>query len=433
MKLVYSLKLLSDLLFYLSFAGLISTLASSGNLFDSLLFFVPCVVLLGTLADAKWLKYVALVLLIPAALNALNYSLIQLGFLVPAIIYVIYYAASLPYDVKRVKYSGVFKVYMLLSLFVAFLFVVWFPIPYIVSSVTIPYTIMFGASAVALMHMIRHDAVILTHTKFKVMSILSVVGVFLLGAALGNEWVIQAALRFLSSPYVISALIVIAFCVLIVFLKRQKFEFLKLVKSFPLFRLLGAAAGVAVSLAAMFWLIREVEEVEIPFYCGCYYCVCYYCECLTYGVTQNIWLIILGVVVFSFLALAVTYLGVVLCEFVKMLYKLWKEERAVRENSPEFERVILGDDESLIRVQKSKNDNEIRRVYRKFLKLCKLNRVVIEPSSTTIDIAKNFGHMTGEHDKALALREIYVDVRYGEKDIEAEDIKESKAIYKKLK
>ena len=433
MKLVYSLKLLSDLLFYLSFAGLISTLAGSGDLLDTLLFFVPCVVLLGALADAKWFKYVALVLLIPVVSNATSYSLIQLGFLAPAIIYVAYYAASLPYDVQVVKYSGVFKVYMLLSLFAAFLFIVWFPVPYIVSSVTIPYVIMFGASSVALMHMIRHDAAILTHTKFKVMSILSVVSVFLVGAALGNEWVVRVVLRFLSSPYVIAALIAIAFCVLIVFLKRQKFDFLKLVKSFPLFRFLGAAVGVAVSLAAMFWLIQEVEEVEMSFYCGCYYCVCYYCECLTYGATQNIWLIILGVVVFSFLALATTYLGVVLCEFAKMLYKLWKEERIVRENSPEFERVVLSNDESLIRPQNPKNDNEIRRIYRKFLKLCKQGRVAIEPSSTTADIAKSFGHMTGNHEKALALREIYVDVRYGEKEIKAEDIKESKAIYKNLK
>jgi len=433
MKLVYSLKLLSDLLFYLSFAGLISTLASSGDLFDSLLFFVPCAVLLGILADKGWLKYATLVLLIPAAMNALNYSLIQLGFLTPAIVYVVYYAYSLPYDVKIVKYSGAFKVYMLLSLFVSFLFVVWFPVPYIVSSVTIPYAIMFGASAVALMHMIRHDEAILSHTKFKVMSILSVVGVFLLGVALGNEWVIQMALRFLSNSYVIAVIIIAAFCGLIVFLKRQKFDLLKVVKSFPFFRLLAAAVGVAASMAIIFTLIQEVEEVYIPFYCGCYVCICYYCECLTYGATQNIWLVILGMVVFSFLALAATYLVAVMIEFAKMLYKLWKEERVVRENSPEFERVVLGNDEALIKTSKPKNDNEIRRIYRKFLKLCRQRRVVIEPSSTTTDIAKSFGHMTGEHEKALALREIYVDARYGEKNINAEDIKESKAIYKQLK
>jgi len=282
--------------------------------------------------------------------------------------------------------------------------------------------------------MIRHDEAILSHTRFKVMSIVSVVGVFLLGVALGNEWVVQAALRFLGNPYVIAAISIAAVCGLIIFLKKQRFDFVSLVKSFPVFRLLGAVVGVAVSLVAIFTLIREVEYVYIYIDCGCYYpCICDYCECLPYGATQNIWLFILKVIVFSFLSLAVSYLGVVLYEFAKILYTLWREERVVRESAPEFERVALGSEEALIKAQKPKNDNEIRRIYRKFLKLCKLKRVAIEPSSTTADIAKRFGQTTGEYEKALALRDIYMDTRYGEKDVTAENIKGSKAIYNKLK
>ena len=105
MRLVYSLKLLSDLLLYMSFAGLASALAGSGGLFMYLMFFIPCAVIIGLLANNGKLRFFALMLLIPAFLYALQYSVLQLILLAPVFVYFTYYAAKLPYDIKIIWFA----------------------------------------------------------------------------------------------------------------------------------------------------------------------------------------------------------------------------------------------------------------------------------------------------------------------------------------
>ena len=69
----------------------------------------------------------------------------------------------------------------------------------------------------------------------------------------------------------------------------------------------------------------------------------------------------------------------------------------------------------------------------KFLKLCKTKRVVIEPSQTTADIAQNFGNAVGEYENAFALREIYIESRYGEKIPDSAAVRKCKETYDRLK
>jgi len=421
MKLVYSLKLLSDLLFYLSFAGLVSVLIGGDGFFDILMLLVPCAVLLGVWANAGWLKFLSLAFLIPAALSALEYGVIHLLLPAPVFFYIVHYATNLPYDIKTIQYSGAFKIYMTLNLVISFVFIVYFPIiSWAISSATIPYAIMFCASSVVLMHMVRHDTEILSHTRFKIVSVLSILSVFLLGAILGTERVVQALLSALSNVYVLFAILFVTLCAFIVFIKRSGYNFRKLLKRISILRLAIISALISAILIAVITLSNDVVDVELL--TGGGYA----------GDAQNIWLIILLITISSIVLMMAVYLIMILYEFACMLYRLLMDKYPAGKASPGFERVMLneeGPEKAKVRI----TDNQIRHIYRKFLKLCKLKRVAIETGSTTADIAKSFGHMANEYENAALLREIYIGIRYGEKVPGSDDIKKVQGIYRGLK
>lgn len=418
MSLVYTLKLLSDLLFYLSFAGLASAIAGYGPMFGSLPFFVLTAILLGALANKGRFKFLALTALIPPLISALFYGRWPLIFLAPAICYSTYYAAKLPYDIKIVRYPGVFKIYMAMSFTAAFVFFAWFHTArWALNSVMIPYVIMFSASAVVLMHMVRHDRESLLNTRFRAMIILSVIGVFLAGALLSSGRVIGFVSGILSgvNPRILIPALLIILLIPVLLIALRKFK--------SLWKIAAAAiAGFLLFFSLIMGLTQGDEEFQMVMD--------------GFGAAEpglNIFLIILLAFISMILLMMAVFLLILLYELVRMLYGFLTGKQPAGESMPEFERIALNEELSPVKAAEPKTTNQIRRIYRKFLKMCIAKQITMEPSSTTADISRQFGAVTSDYENTAALRELYINSRYGEKPSTREDIKKCKEVYNRLK
>jgi len=405
----------------MTFAGLTMALAGGESMFSYLRFFIPAAMLLGFLANKGKLRFLALIFLVPVLFPGFSGRL-QFALTAPALAYIVYYANKLPYDIKIINYPGVFKFYTALNLVAAFVLFTWIPVwAWAISAVTIPYVIMFSVSAVIMMHMVRHEREVLSHTKFKAMSILSVTGVFLMGFILSSEWLIEAVLGFMGDVQILIFGALALFLVLFVLIGFVKYDFSRLKGQLP--KILGALVLIAIVLLPLFLILEEGGEIQE-----------FGAAVLDIEQGLNIWLLILLGFISLILLLMAAALIRLLYEFVLMLYNFLTEKQPKNEPSPEFERLILeGDEIGIRKKEKGKVSNPIRRIYRKFLKLCKVRGVVIEKSQTTADIAVSFGNAVGEHEGAFALRDIYAESRYGEKEPKIEDIKECRELYNKLK
>jgi len=428
MSLVYSLKLLSDLIFYLTFAGLISALIGAqgramgvGGFVNYLPLFLISAVILGLLTerervsslrseiDAKAssatvargrIKYAALLPLLGAIVGALSDGAIHFVFLAPAIVYTAYYATTLPYDIKTVSYSAVFRLYLVLVLPMCIFFATNLSFfGAFLSGIIVPYLIMFAASSIILMRMLRHDTEILLQARFKVMNTLSVAGVLLVGVALGSGWGIRAMLAVLNFIYFrifIPILYIILLAVGAVL--------------FPVLSLLGWQE----------WEVGWPQQEEQPGDFEGW-------EEVVYQPEPGIGYLIFQIVVFIGLAVLAFFL-------LRALFRFLTQKSIVRDSEQiGIERVSLDDGRKLFRKREPRINHQIRQIYRKFLKLCKNRGITLHPSLTTEDIARSFGESAGDYSSAKDLREIYIESRYGEKTPKPSDIKESKEIYNRLK
>jgi len=406
MSLVYSLKLLADLFFYLTFAGTISALIGGvdrvmGN--SGLLSTVPFVALsaflLGALHDKGKLKYLSFVPLVPAAFVALNYGVVHLFLLAPAIAYTVYYATTLPYNIKTVGYTTVFRIYMCIVLPLSLFFALnstFFGA--FLSGALGPYLLMFATCGIVLMRMLRHDSDILMQARFKIMNSLGVAGVIIAGAFLGSPRGIQlmgAVLNFLYFR---------------VFIPIVTFIFMTVgFVLFPILALFGFEEwDVYFPMddgADMYGVPGDIEVYQLE-------------RGLSYYIAQIVVLIIVVVVAFYVL---------------RAMFRFLTEKSIIRDGAPVIiERVFLGDDNKTKKKEPRVN-HQIRQVYRKFLKLCEKRGITMHPSLTTKEIADAYGSSAKDSENPDRLREIYIESRYGEKTPTSADVKECKELYSKMK
>ena len=404
MGLVYSLKLVSDLLFYMTFAGTISALIGSygrqmGN--SGLLSVLPLMalsaMLLGPLAERGKFKYLAFIPLIPAVFMALNYGIIHLLFLAPALAYIVYYATTLPYNIKTVGYTNIFRMYLYVAIPIAIFFAVnvaFFGA--FLSGALGPYIIMFLVSSIVLMRMLRHDNEILMQNRFKIMNSIGVIGVIIMGVVLGSP----QGLRLMTA--------VISFIYFRIFIPF----------AVAIFALVGIILFPIMSLFN--W-----EEVEMPQDDGGGY-VGLPPDFEFYEMQQSIGVIIFQIIVFIGLAVLVFYV-------LRAIFRFLTQKTFNREGAPaNIQRVFLGD-KGPARRKEPRVNHQIRQIYRKFLKLCKNRGITLHQSLTTEDIAKSFASSVGDNESAFALREIYIESRYGEKTPDSKDVKQCRELYGKLK
>jgi len=406
MSLVYSLKLLCDVLFYMTFAGLISafigvhgSVMTNSGLLNTLPFLVISAVLLGASAERKMIKYLVFLPLFGAAAIAYNDGLIHLILLGPAIAYIIYYATTLPYDIKTVGHSVVFRLYLIIVTPICIFFSANFTFfQSFMNEVLGPYLIMFAAASIVLMRMIRHDIEVLNQRKFRIINMLSVAGVVLAGIFLGSGTGIRFMLMGLSFLYFRVFIPILYFILLVIG-----------VILYPFTRILGlermdvAWPEDSGPVELTEWVDMGDEVIR---------------RGLGYQIVQVIVFIALGVAAFFLL---------------RALFRFLTHKQLVRGVAAVKTENILIKDGRKNKRKEPRVNHQIRQIYRKFLKLCKNKGITLHQSLTTEDIAKSFGSAVKDKSSTFALREIYIDSRYGEKRPTSADIKECKELYNKLK
>ena len=395
MSSIYSLKLICDLSFYLSFAGLICSAATGNGLLITLPYLFSCALLGGILSKKGNLRLAPLVLLLPA-LFSVRENIFNYMFFVPACAYTVYYVYSLPYDINKMEYSPVFKLYYTIAAPVSI--IMFIAIRSNLETVGMPYGLMFTLCSIVLMRMLRHDKDILNQTKFKLMNALSVLGVMILGALAGSQQFLNLVFGSIKGLYLnlIAPLITMLIMALLYLLT-------------PVVTLLN------------------LDDVDIRFYSeiddiilGSGYDLFTEDEIATPGIGLQIFKLICFA---ALLGLAI-YLGY-------KIFKYFTRQYESKPSSAREERIFL--DQGHTKKKEPRINHQIRLVYRKFLKLCTDNGIPIHPYSTTEDIARQAGNILGEKDASLQLRNIYIESRYGEIAPTKESIKQSKDIYNRFK
>ena len=406
MSLVYSLKLLADLLFYLTFAGTISALIGGadrvmGN--SGLLSVVPFIALsaflLGVLHERGKLKYLSFAPLLLAMFFALNYGVVHLFLLAPAVAYTVYYATTLPYNIKTVGYTKVFRLYMCIVLPICLFFALnsTFFGAFLAGALG-PYLLMFATCGIILMRMIRHDTDILMQTRFKVMNAIGVAGVIIAGAFLGSPQGVQIMGAIFNFLY-FSIFIPIA-------------TFIFMIVGFILFPILSLFGFEE-------WDVYLPTDDGGDVYGDFGHIEVYHLERgLSYYITLVVVFIIIAVVAFYVL---------------RAMFRFLTEKSIIRDGAPVIiERVFLGD-ENRTKKKEPRVNHQIRQVYRKFLKLCEKKGITLHQSLTTRDISDAYGAATKDSESPNRLREIYIERRYGEKTPTTADVKECKELYNRMK
>jgi len=355
--------------------------------------------LLGALHERGRLKYLSFIPLLFAMFIALNYGVVHLFLLAPAIAYTVYYATTLPYNIKTVGYTRVFRLYMCIVLPISLFFALnstFFGA--FLSGALGPYLLMFATCGIVLMRMIRHDSDILMQTRFKIMNSLGVAGVIIAGVSLGSPQGVQfmgAVFHFLYfGVFIPIASLIFMIVGFILFPILSLFGFEEWDVYFP----------VADS-ADMYGIPGDIEVYQLE-------------RGLSYYIAQIVVLIIIVVVAFYVL---------------RAMFRFLTEKSIIRDGAPVIiERVFLGD-ENRAKKKEPRVNHQIRQVYRKFLKLCEKKGMTIHPSLTTKDISDAYGAATKDNTSPDRLREIYIESRYGEKTPTNADVKECRELYNRMK
>jgi len=417
MSLIRTLKLYADLLFYMTFAGaVISTqteAARYGGLLSILPFLALSAVLLGYFAERKRLKWLAVMPLISALfMTAFNYGIFNFILLLPACVYIIYYAKVYPHNVGNLDYRRIFVLYVCIALlffFISALLLGVYEVVLINNAVLAPYIIMFSMSSMLLMRIVRHDSQVLSQARFKVMNIINVVSVVFVGVVLGSVQLRQFMAAF--AVFLYSAILI---------------PFLSTIISAGIYA--ASYVGALIGLLNPDW--ETFDEVNLAGYGE------YVDEMLGLPPGDPIGATDSGINVETIADIVLlVMLALVLLLLLRSAIKLLVKRGWVAKNGSfeRVERMPLKGDELRSSRRVSRANNQIRQIYRQFLKLCKVKGIILKPHHTTEDIAKIFKITYGEGKSVFALREIYINSRYGEKTPKEADAKKCLEIYNKLK
>ena len=395
MSSVYSLKLICDLSFYLSFAGLICSMATGNSLMGTLPYLFSCAFASSLLSEKGNLRFIPLILLLPA-LFILRENIFNYLFFIPACAYTVYYVNSLPYDIDTMEYSATYRLYFTAAIPVSILLFIAAKENF--ETVGIPYGLMFTACSIVLMRMLRHDKEILKQTKFKIFNTLSVAGVMVVGALAGSEQFLGFVIGLIKAFYfsfvvpVITLLLVGLLYILTPIFSLFNFDDVD-IKFFHEVDDIVLESG---------WDLFKEEEIP----------------------ESGISLVIFKIVFFGILFVLALYL-------IYRLYKVFTQKYDPRPTSIRQERTFL--DQGRPKKKEPRINHQIRQIYRKFMKLCEANNIPIYLNSTTDDLARQAGNVWGDKESSSELRNIYIESRYGEVAPTKEKIKKSKELYNKMK
>ena len=368
MKFTYGLKRICDVCFYMTFANFAGLVLGGDGLLSALPWFAAACFGSAILVERGAFKY--LPMLFPAGcFFVVPINVPNLVVLIPICVYLTY---TTPKTILRVEQDSYIRIHMR---FIKIFFICFFPLIVFGMSAylergMLPYGIMFFALSSFLLRLIRHDETVLNDWHYKLRTIFSLSAIFAIG------FIISMEITFIIG--------VIYFGIIV-----------------PILSLI---------IRALTWLLRGVEP-RIP-----YFFPDFGDQSPMQAWMQDDWLqvaerqhsifwAILGYIIIAVIISLIVYLLVQL--FKKTVYKKSEESS----NKTIESRTSITPMKKAARKQRSHKNNQIREIYRKFLKHCRKAGIGVTPTTTSLDIEtlanKKFGMP-----QSRELRELYIKARY---------------------
>jgi len=383
MVLTNGLKRICDVSFYLTFASFLAAFFYGDPLIATLPIFAIVAFLSATLASQPFLKY-ASTLFLTLCFVVVPMNIVNVLTLLPAVTYVIYAVPKPDEKVSQLEYVDVFKLF--LKCFIGLIVVAFiFQWQEELDNGSLLLGLSFLVNATILMRMVRHDDEILMQTRFKVMNSLSLVGVMTAVLLFSSEVFLTFVGDVLSFVWTRSLAPAIWFLWMV---------FARILSTFfSLFNLnprRGEFSEVEISTEPLEAMEPELSEVPMLFF-----------------------------VVMALIILVLVF---------KLFYMLSQRHglRSTNEGVVETRTTL---DEKGPRSKRRRQFNPIREIYGKYLAQLKKNEMEIAPYMTTLDIERKSMEAFNS-DASNELREMYINVRYGEEAFDREDVKEMKRRYK---
>ena len=389
------LKRICDICCYMVFATLIATPLGSYDLIATLPVFAIVAFLAAFLAPRGRIKYISLTPL-PLIFLIVPLTIVNLVVFTLAILYMIWAIPKQNESVAGFNYEAVFNGFLkVFGVILLLRFGVFAPL---FDGAPFPTDTLFFAAAFLLLatiftRMIRHDENILNQIGFKLINMISVIGVVLGIFLVTNRTFLEitTTIWFFIARYLIYLLLLIAY---------------------PIARLLSLLL-TEFDPEAMLLMggLNFIDDYGIEYY---------------EADSQPIWPLIIAVIV----------VGIVMIIGLPLLFKLIKallsKVLGIRDDEDIEDEFIPLDDKDKKKRRFRRRENQIRELYRDFLKLIKKNDIDISLHLTSkeleIQVATTFNTETSS-----ALRNEYIQVRYKENDFTKDDVKRMKELYKNVK
>ena len=397
------LKRICDICFYLTFASLIGSLIGADNLVSTLPLFVCIAFLSAFFAQKGKVKYFSF-LLYPLIFLLISPTTPNLIILIPAMLYLIKACPKQKERASEFDYATVFMVF--LGIF-GFIFVFnllinsWVAgsMPEFASDFFL-FALMFAILSIVFMRMARHNDSVLKQFRFKVMNAASLIGVIVAAVLVSSNVFlafIWSIIRFIWVRLImplLEAVIWVIFNILAFFMRILGTDH----SMDGLMEILGDDGSPEAAVEEIFYYEHEVWP---------------------YG---RIILVVILAIIGIFVLIKI--------------FKLLTSKIAVTEIDTEGiveERFALDDDKQQRKRRFGRQkENQVREIYRDFLRLIKKNEVLVPSFLTSHEIDVQVSGKF-QSKKSSQIRDEYIKIRYGKADFTKDDINRVKGLYKEFK
>jgi len=294
----------------------------------------------------------------------------------------------------RKTYDEVFYLYLKLCIpFVIFMLIV---ARQDFETASVPFMLIYFASATALMRTLRQSSHAITSAGFNGLNILSVIIVFLVCGTISFRPVLNLILKAatLVYQYIITPILLFTASVM--------------------YRILNFLMGL---LPPPHYPIPE--EIESEELLGA-------AEEVTYMAATSIIIPVISAIVTAALLAAAIY------NIIKWIQRYRSNKKVRIEYQEHF--IEAARPEARGATKQSQNmDRQIRKYYERFLLLCQKNNIQRTPDMTSADFAKMSSIRFDLPDEAAEFRQHYIKVRYGESTASRTDVRRVRTLYNRFK
>lgn len=389
MRFSKSLKLLCDICFYMTFVNIIGSTFGATALWITLPIFALSAFLAGIFTDTKLLKFTS-ILAVFACFLVVPINIGDIIVLSLPIIYIIY-SVIFNNTFRKIEYAPMFKLYG--GLLAAFMmFIIFVEAGPLFATYMLPFISTFIIGSIALMRLSRHDEDAISSHYIKIANIVYI-GLVILGA------------------------VVVGFN-----LRTIYFRIIYPIIIFPimgLVRLFGWSFGWLYGFIDRFETaqVPTDERIELEGYQQ-------YMEdpepsIVTYIIISAVYIIVAAILI-----------AIIVLVIKKVKDNSHRGDKLKKLDSNQTRFNLSKRERS--KLAKAIENNQVREIYRKFLLLCKKRGIPFAKYTTSLDVERRSIAEFKDFDPN-EMRDIYINVRYGEKEYDKDDLDGIKKVYKNAK